>query len=226
MAQVGEDRDVEMDALDPGLDERVTRDFHGDGVPPAIGELAIPDPGQQPLHFCRLRRRSCPRKGAHDVGRSPRRLEDVAEELGDGRLAVGPGHPDHEEIAGRETVEGRGQPGHDGADRPRRNKCLHDGPIQQFGDEVLTEQPDGSPVDRVGRKRMPVGDKTGHAAEEVTGHDPTTVVRNAADVDCGRVSRCLNDFDVVEEKVHLHGSHGRPNSGRSTGVPRLAPSAR
>ena len=91
---------------------------------------------------------------------------------------------------------------------------------------MFAEQSDGSPVHRVGGKRVAVGDKTGHAAEEVTGHDPATVVRNAADVDCGRVPRCLNDFDVVEEKVHLHGSHGRPNSGIRTGAPRVAPSDR
>jgi hypothetical protein len=51
-------------------------------------------------------------------------------------------------------------------------------------------------------------------------------VCNATDVDRGGIARCLNDFDIVEEEVHLHGWHVRRHGEGGTGAPGLPPSAR
>ena len=80
------------------------------------------------------------------------------------------------------------------------------GASEQLGDEVLAEQPDRTPLDRLGGMGVPVADASGHAAEQVPRDDPTAVVGDPADVHRGRVPRGLDDVDVVEEEVHLHGS--------------------
>ena len=98
--------------------------------------------------------------------------------------------------------------------------------VEQLGDEVLTEQPHRAPVDRLGGIGVAVADQSGHAAEEVTGHDPAAVVGDAAILDRGRVPGGLNDLDVVEEEVHLHGSHGRRTAEEHGRLRRLPPSAR
>ena len=59
VAEVGEDRDVEVDALDPCLDQRVARHLHGDRMTMAVGLLAVAHTGQHPLHLGGLGRRAC-----------------------------------------------------------------------------------------------------------------------------------------------------------------------
>ncbi len=73
---------------------------------------------------------------------------------------------------------------------------------------------------------MAVAQLSGHAAEQITRYDAAAVVGDPTDVDGGGIPRGLNDMDVVEEEVHLHGSHGRHRGDGSAGVPRLPPSAR
>jgi hypothetical protein len=46
------------------------------------------------------------------------------------------------------------------------------------------------------------------------------------DLNRGGISRCRNDVYFIEEKIHLHGSHGRHRGGEGTGAPRLPSSAR
>jgi hypothetical protein len=60
VTEVGEDRDVEMDALDPCLDQRVARHLHGDRMTMAVGLLAVAHTGQHPLHLGGLGRRARP----------------------------------------------------------------------------------------------------------------------------------------------------------------------
>ena len=56
-------------------------------------------------------------------------LEQIAEELGDGGLPVGPGDADHQEIPRRLPVERGRQAGHDRPDGARGDKRLHDGHV-------------------------------------------------------------------------------------------------
>ena len=103
---------------------------------------------------------------------------------------------------------------------------LHDRPLEKFGDEVLAEDAHGAPVHGLGREGMSVSELAGHAAEEITRDHAAAVMGDASHVDRCRVPRCLNDFDVVEEKVHLHSSHGRPHSRVGAGAPHAPPAAR
>ena len=119
------------------------------------------------------------------------------------------------------AVEGCGQPGHDGAHGALRDPSLHHLLVQQLRDEVLAQQPDGAALDRLGRVGVAVADETGHAAEEVPGHDPPAVVRDATDLHRGEIADGLDDLDVVEEEVHGHTSHGRPDSVACPGHPRV-----
>ena len=98
--------------------------------------------------------------------------------------------------------------------------------IEKLGDEVLAQQPHRAPVDRLGGEGVAVAEQSGHAAEEVPRHDAAAVVGDATDIHRCRVPGGLDDLDVVEEKVHLHSSHGRPLSEGGTGAPRLPPAAR
>ena len=212
VAEVGEDADVEVDALDPRLDERVARDLHGHRVARTIRLLAVPHAGQDPLDLGRLGRRPGAREGSHHVGRAARRGEDVTEQLRHGRLAVGARHTDHQEVPCRVLVEGCRQPGHDGAHRAGRHPCLHDVAVEQVWDEVLTQQADRPALHGLGGVDVPVAHVAGNTAEEVPRHDPAAVVGDAADVDGRGVTDRLDHLYVVEEEVHRHGSHDRPDS--------------
>ena len=158
VAQIGEDGHVEMDALHPGLDQRMAGHLHGHGVTTAVGELAIAHLGQHALHLGRLRRGADAREGAHHVGRSAGGLEEVPEQLGHRGLAVRPGDADHQEVAGREPVEGGGQAGHDRADGARGDERLDHGSIEQLGDEVLAQQPDRAAVHGLGGEGVAVAE--------------------------------------------------------------------
>ncbi len=120
VAQVGEDRHVEMDALDPGLDQRVARHLHGDRMTMAVGLLAVAHTGQHALHLGGLGGGPCPGQRPHHVRRTTGRAQQVAQQLGHRRLPVGPRHTDHQQVAGGVAVEGRRQPGHDRAHGPGR----------------------------------------------------------------------------------------------------------
>ena len=74
MAQVGEDRDVEVDALHPRLHERVARDFHRNRVAHTVGLLPVADGGQDSLHLGCLGRGPDARQRPHHVGRVTERL--------------------------------------------------------------------------------------------------------------------------------------------------------
>ena len=91
--------------------------------------------------------------------------------------------------------------------------------VDELGNEVLAEEADGAPVHRLGGMGVAVTDAAGHAAEEVTGDDPTAVVRDAADLDRGGVADGLDHLYVVEEEVHGHTWHGRTDSVACPGHP-------
>ena len=226
MAQVREDGHVEVDGLHARLDQRMTGHLHGDRVMPTIGALAVPHLGQDALHLGGLGRRPRPREGAHHVGRSAGGLQEVPQDLGDRRLAVRPGDPDHRELPGGVAVERRGETGHHGTHGAGGNPRLDHGSIEELGDEVLAQQPHRSPLDRFGGVGMAVAQLSRHAAEQVSGHHAAAVVGDPTDVDGGGNPRGLNDMDVVEEEVHLHWSYGRRRNEADAGVPRLPPSAR
>ena len=175
-------------------------------------ELAIPDLGQQALQLRGLGRGADARKGAQHGGRATGRFEEVPEQPGHRRLAVRPRDADRQEITGREPVERGGEACHDRADGPRGDERLDDRPIEKLGDEVLAEQAHGAPVDRLGGEGVAVAELSRHAAEEVPRHDAAAVVGDATNIHRCRIPGGLDDVDVVEEKVHLHSSHGRPHS--------------
>ena len=152
------------------------------------------------------------------VGR-PVALEEVAQQLGHGRLAVGSRHADHQQVTGGVAVEGGGQPCHDRAHGARRDPGLHHVLVDQLGDEVLAQEADGATIDRLGGVGVPVADAAGDAAEEVTGDDPAAVVRDAADLDRRGVADGLDHLYVVEEEVHGHAWHGRTDSVACLGHP-------
>ncbi len=152
---------------------------------------------------------------------TPVALEQVAQDLGDGGLAVGPRHADHHQVACRVVVEGGGQTGHDGAHGSLRDTGLDHLLVQQLRNEVLTQQSDGAALDCLGRVGVAVADEAGHAAEEVPGHDPPAVVRDATDFHRGEIADGFEDVDVVEEEVHGHTSHDRPDSVACPGHPRV-----
>ena len=212
VAEVGEHGHVKVDALDPRLDQRVARHLHGHRVTMTVGLLAVAHTGQQPLHLRGLGRRPRPRQRPHDVRRTAGRGEEVAQQLGHRRFAVGPRHSDHQQVAGRIAVEGAGQSGHDRAHGAGRDPGLHHVPVDQLRNEVLTQETDGAPVHRLGGMGVPIADVAGDAAEEVAGDDPATVVRDAAHLDRRRVADGLNHLYVVEEEVHGHAWHGRTDS--------------
>ena len=220
VTEVGEDADVEVDALDPRLDEGVARYLHGDGMARTVRLLAVAHAGQDPLDLGRLGRRPGARQRSHHVGGATRRSEKVAEELGHGGLAVGTGHADHQEVPCRVLVESRSQPGHDGSHRSSRDPRLHDVVVEQVGDEVLAQEADGTALDCLGGVGVTVAHVAGDTAEEVPRHHPTAVVGDASDRDRGGVADRLDHLDVVEEEVHGHGSHGRPDSVACPGHPR------
>ena len=220
MSEVGEDADVEVDALDPRLDEGVARYLHGHGMARTVRLLAVAQPGQDPLDLCRLGRRSGARQRSHHVGGVTRRSEKVAEELAHGRLAVGTGHTDHQQVPGRVVVESRSQPGHDGSHGSLRHPRLHDVAVEQVRNEVLAQEADGTALDCLCRVGVTVAHVAGDTAEEVTRHHATAVVGDASDRDRGGVADRLDHLDVVEEEVHGHGSHDRPDSVTCPGHPR------
>ena len=84
---------------------------------------------------------------------------------------------------------------------------------------MLAEEPDGAAVHRLRGVDVAVADAAGNAAEEVPGHDPAAVVRNAADLDRGGVADGLDHLYVVEEEVHGHAWHGRTDSVACLGHP-------
>ncbi len=141
--------------------------------------------------------------------------------LGDGGLAVGARHTDHQQVARRVAVEGGRKTGHDRAHGPRCDARLDDSLVEQLGDEVLAQQPDGTAFHRLARVGVPVADQAGHAAEEIAGHDPAAVVRDAADLHRREVADRLEHVYVVEEEVHGHGSHDGPDSVACPGHPRV-----
>ena len=138
------------------------------------------------------------------------RVEEVPEQPGHRRLAVGPGDADRQEVTGREPVEGGGEARHDRADGPRGDERLDDRPIEKLGDEVLAQQAHCAPVHRLGGEGVAVAELSRHAAEEVPRHDPAAVVGDATNIHRCRIPGGLDDFDVVEEKVHLHSSARSP----------------
>ena len=158
VAEVGEHRHVEVDALDARLDERVARHLHRHSVPMAVGLLAVAHPGQDPLHLGRLGCRPRARQRPHDVGRTAGRAEQIAQQLGHRRLPVGAGHADHQQIAGWVAVEGGRQPRHHGAHGAGCDPRLHHVVVDQLGNEVLAEEPDGAAVHRLGGVDVPVAD--------------------------------------------------------------------
>ena len=219
VTEIGEDRHVEVDPLDAGLDEGVARHLHRHRVAVPVGLLAVAHAGEDPLHLRRLGRRPCPRERAHHVGGAAGRAEEVAQELGHRRLPVRAGDADHQEVAGGVAVERRRQAGHDGAHRALRDPRLHDPLVDELGDEVLAQQPDGTAVHRLGGVDVAVADPAGNAAEEVPGHDPPAVVRDPADLHGGGVADGLDHLNVVEEEVHGHAWHGRTDSVACLGHP-------
>ena len=223
VAKVGEDGHVEVDALHPRLHQRVARHLHGDRVPGTVGFLPVPHAGEHTLDLRRLGRRPRARERAHHVGRPTGRTEKVTQELRHGGLAVRPGHPDHQEVSCGERVEGRGQPGHAGAHRPRRDPRLHDVAVDQLGDEVLANEADRAALHRLCGMGVPVADEAGDATEQVPRHHPPAVVGDAADEDGGGVAHRLDHLDVVEEEVHGHGSHDRTDSVACSGHPCVTP---
>ncbi len=106
---------------------------------------------------------------------------------------------------------------------PRGDPGLHHVVLQQVGDEVLAQEPDRAPVDRLGGVHVAVADVARHAAKEVSGYDPPAVVGDATHLDGGGVADRLDHLYVVEEKVHGDGSHGRPDSVACLSHPRATP---
>ena len=102
---------------------------------------------------------------------------------------------------------------------PGGDPGLHDVVVDELGNEVLAQEADGTAVHRFGGVDVPVADAAGHAAEEVPGHDPPTVVRDPADLDRGGVADGLDHLYVVEEEVHGHAWHGRTDSVACPGHP-------
>jgi hypothetical protein len=75
----------------------------------------------------------------------------------------------------------------------------------ELRDEVFAQQADGTAVNRLGGVAMTVTDAARNTAEEVPGHNPATVVRDAPDLDRRRVTDGLDHLYVVEEEVHGYG---------------------
>ncbi len=212
VAQIGEDRHVKVDRVDPRLHERVARDFHRDRVTKSVPLLTVADARQHALDLGGLGRGPGAGQGAHDVGRTAGRAEEIAEQLGDRRLAVGAGDADHQEVARRKTVEGRGQLRHHRTHRAGSDPRLGDVTVQQLGDEVLAQHADRTALDRLACVNVPVAHEARHTAKEVTRYDSATVVGDAPDLDGGGIAHRFQHLDVVEEEVHRHGSHRRPDS--------------
>jgi hypothetical protein len=102
---------------------------------------------------------------------------------------------------------------------------LRDVATQQLRDEVLTEHADSASLDGLPGVAVPVTHDPRNATEEVARNHPSAVVGDATHLDGGRVpTHGLEHVDVVEEEVHRHGSHGRPDSV-TCGRPPCAPAA-
>ena len=104
---------------------------------------------------------------------------------------------------------------------PGRHPGLHDVTAAKFGDEVLAQEADGTPLHGVEGEGVSVAHHSRDTAEEVARPDPPAVVRDPADQHGRRVPHRLNDVDVVEEEVHGHGRHGRPDSVACVGQLRV-----
>ena len=124
MAEVGEHRHVEVDAVHPGL--RRGRGWTPPSPPPAARRPAgAPSrtAGQQALQVGRLGRGAGPERVPITVVGRPAWRSTAPSRWATRGLAVGAGHPGHEQVAGRVAREGRGHLGHGrphpaGATRP------------------------------------------------------------------------------------------------------------
>ena len=119
------------------------------------------------------------------------------------------------------AVERGREPGHDRPHGPLCDPRLDDSLVEQLGDEVLAQQPDGTALYRLTRVGVPVTDLAGHAAKQIPGHHSSAVVRDAADFHRREVTDRLDDLYVVEEEVHGHLSHDGLDSVACPGHPRV-----
>ncbi len=182
----------------------------------SIPTLPVPNARQQALDFGRFRRGAGAREGAHHVGGSSAGIEQIAQQAGDGGLAVGARHADHQQVAGGEAVEGGGQAGHHGANGAGSHAGLDDRLTKEFRNDVLADQTDGAPIDRLGGKGVAIAGQSGNAAEQIARHHSSAVMGDPGDVDRARVPGALEDLYVVEQEVHLDGVHGRGAGGEYT----------
>ncbi len=177
LAEVGEDDDGEVHAVHPVLDHGVGADLHGHRVEPLPGQL-----GQVGLKFGGRRRGSHAGKGPDHRGQPAGGLEDRAEEVGGGRLAVGSGHADDRHAPGRVAIQSGGHLGHAGADLVD----LHLGHCNV--DEALDQEGDGAGPDRGGGEVVTVGTGAGHTAEQRPGDDGSGVVADGHDLGAVQVT--------------------------------------
>ena len=106
-------------------------------------------------------------------------LQQLAHEVGAGRLAVGAGHADDPQLGRRLTVEARRQRRHRGPHR-RDAQLGHAEAQRALDDERRRAVPDG------GRREMvAVGAEAGHAEEQRPGAHRTAVVGQRGDLDVG-----------------------------------------
>ena len=117
--------------------------------------------------------------------REPAGLEQMADEVGRGRLAARPGDPDHGERGRRVAVEGRRGAPHRGA-HVGDQQLRHAQP-QRPGDDERR----GPAVDRVLGEVVPVAREAGHAEEERARHDRPVVVGEGGDLDVRPVAEQL-----------------------------------
>ena len=173
MAQIGENGDVEVDPVHPGLHQGVARDLQGDGGLGPVGVGGVADGGQLGLQLGGLGRGPCAASGSRwpPTGR-PAAARMPAQQRRDRRLAVGAGDPDHQQL--RATGVRRTPP-------PRwpwpAGSCPRPpwpGGRPGRGDrhEPLAHQADGPALGRRRRVVVPVGPVPGKAAEQVAGARP------------------------------------------------------
>ena len=219
LRQVGEDRHVEHDAVDPMLVERVRRDLQRRRLRrlhPASGTAAGGGPAP-PAWSARAGpgvRRCCapvvPTTPVAQTGCPEDRRQDVR----DGGLPVRTGDPDRRHGRGRIAERHRRHRPHRPANRRHEHLgCVHVEPS-------LHDERGGAGVERQGRERVSVDVPPGDAEEEGAGHDLPRVEREVGDEDGGVASgrRSRNGGHQVRERhrgeggCHRLRAYPRPRS--------------
>lgn len=184
-AEVRERRDVEADAVDAPLVERVAGHLEGDGAGPPLVARAVGHVAQRAVQVWGRWRRALPGERADRRRGVADRREDAVQEPGDRRLAVGARDPGHRE--GR-----RGMP-HDGA-RERGERAAQRAGLDADDDGGRADRRAGDDAHRaaphgVVDEGLPVGRGPRQAHEHGPGRAPARVQLDRRDVEVRRVGR-------------------------------------